>query len=212
MSSFTHNTDISLKMRLENEQYNSAFVREHNLIGAETVTIENLDVPDIAKLGSAPYMLVWLKNIDRLFSMLPDRGAMGDMVFIDIGCGSGISTIYAAMQNNFQYYMGIDFSEDLIAKANINLELIQQRSRVDDIEFQKKDAKQFDVPNKPCMLFMFNPFDWSVMEKFISRNIERLRKNSSIIIYANDICIDELHEYGDILCRDEFFNLSVIQL
>ena len=57
---------------------------------------------------------------------------------------------------------------------------------------------------------MFNPFGWKTMSQFVSNNIEVLQKNNSVILYANDICVANLMEFGRMVKRDDFFNLSVI--
>ena len=39
---------------------------------------------------------------------------------------------------------------------------------------------------------MFNPFDGVIMEKFLKNNIEKLKKNKSVIAYCNYIEIETL--------------------
>ena len=57
---------------------------------------------------------------------------------------------------------------------------------------------------------MFNPFGWETMNQFVSKNIEVLQRNNSVILYANDVCVGNLLEYGRMVMRDDFYNLSVI--
>ena len=57
---------------------------------------------------------------------------------------------------------------------------------------------------------MFNPFGWKTMKEFVSNNIEALRQNKSVVLYANDTCIEELLRFGTLVVRDDFYNLSVI--
>ncbi len=78
------------------------------------------------------------------------------------------------------------------------------------ISFKIANANQIKLQDKRYALFMFNPFGWVTMSKFVSNNIEVLRKNNSVILYANDIYVDNLLEFGRMVKRDDFFNLSVI--
>ena len=72
------------------------------------------------------------------------------------------------------------------------------------------NTKEIKIQDKRYAVFMFNPFGWETMSEFVSNNIEVLRKNKSVILYANDICVNNLLEFGRIVKRDDIFNLSVI--
>ena len=78
------------------------------------------------------------------------------------------------------------------------------------ISFKIADARKIKLQDKRYALFMFNPFGWETMNQFVSKNIEVLQKNNSVILYANDVCVGNLLEYGRMVMRDDFYNLSVI--
>ena len=49
-----------------------------------------------------------------------------------------------------------------------------------------------------------------MMSIFIKNNLEILRKTDSLLMYANDICVEEMLDYGAVVERDPFYNLSLI--
>lgn len=175
------------------------------------VSKDELDVEESVKLDASPFMVVWLKNIDRLCSQLPDDFEFNKYVLVDVGCGSGISTIYFYRKYSFKYVKGFDFSASLIKTAEENKrQLLLLGGNVKPLAFEVGDAKSYRLPQEPLVMFMFNPFGWETMKVFIENNIETLRKTKSLLLYANDIFISDIAEYGKILSRDDYYNLSVV--
>lgn len=212
MKKYIHNVHLDLNTRTINDIYNSEYINENGFLGSDSILVENLDVSDDDKVGAVQFMLVWLKNIDKLFSLIPNNKSINDYHFIDIGCGSGISTIYSKSIFNVSSYTGIDFSCDLIEKAKKNLEIYNVQSNNNcDIDFFVANAKEFKVPNHPVILFLFNPFNWSIMNRFITNNLDNLRQNNSILLYCNDIHVNEISRFGSVVARDDVYNLSVIK-
>tara|TARA_B110001450_G_C17487888_1_gene427020 strand:+ start:221 stop:640 length:420 start_codon:yes stop_codon:yes gene_type:complete len=96
-------------------------------------------------------------------------------------------------------------------RANKNKKIINRNGfDTSSISFNIADAKSIKLQDKSYALFMFNPFGWETLSEFLSNNIEVLRKNNSVILYANDICVGNLLEFGRMVKRDNFFNLLVI--
>ena len=107
--------------------------------------------------------------------------------------------------------MGFDISQNLIKIAKINkYRILSHIPRAEQIEFRCMDARSIVLPDEPNVLFMFNPFGWDTLSSFLENNIKNLRKNRSFLIYANDILAAKALKYGAIVCRDDYFNLSVI--
>lgn len=207
-----HNNEMPSDIRKENDEYNVGWITSEGMVGDNIVTRENLDVDESIKLDASPFMVVWLKNIDRLMSRLPIDFDHGKYTLVDVGCGSGISTIYFYKKYAFKHFIGFDFSSSLISIANKNNENIRT-SYVSNkpILFEVGDAKNYRLLDEPLVLFMFNPFGWETMRIFIENNADVLRKNKSILLYANDICVNEIVKYGRVLSRDDFFNLSIVE-
>lgn len=206
-----HNRDICQVIRDENELYNENWINASGLAGAHTLLVENLGVDKLLREDMNAFMVVWLKNIDRLCSMIPTGVEIGSYQLIDVGCGSGISTLYFYAQYKFKSFLGFDISRNLIDIARINkYRIISHINSVEQIEFRCMDARNIVLPDEPNVLFMFNPFGWDTLSTFLENNIKNLRKNRSFLIYANDIFAAKALNYGSIVCRDDYFNLSVI--
>lgn len=59
---------------------------------------------------------------------------------------------------------------------------------------------------------MFNPFGFKTLKSFLDNNIQNLKINKSIILYANDLYINEINQIYDVeIIRNHFYNLSVIK-
>ena len=206
-----HNRDIHNDIREENEEFNNQWIANNKLIGEDIVSVGELDVSSEVKLDASPFMVVWLKNIERLCEMFSSEFDYKSFSLLDVGCGSGISTFFFHQKYDFDRCDGFDFSSNLIWLANKNKKIIN-RGGVDtsSISFNIADAKKINLQDKRYAIFMFNPFGWVTMSEFVSNNIEVLQKNNSVILYANDICVANLLEFGRMVKRDDFFNLSVI--
>jgi len=207
-----HNIDICKTIRDENEAYNASWIKASGLTGDHPLLVDDLGVDKLLREDMNAFMVVWLKNIDRLCSMIPTGVEIGSYQLIDVGCGSGISTLYFCAQYKFKSFLGFDISQNLINIARINKHrIISHINSVEQIEFRCIDARNIVLPDEPNVLFMFNPFGWETLSTFLENNIKNLRKNRSFLIYANDILAAKaLDRYGAIVCRDDYFNLSVI--
>lgn len=120
--------------------------------------------------------------------------------FIDIGCGKGKQCFYAAKYYTFEKITGIDFSNNLIEICNKNLHNINYKN----INFFRADATEWKIPDGESVVFLFNPFNDVIMNRFISLNIDHFKKYNSIIVYANDIHRDVIQRFGfEIIYRSQ---------
>ncbi len=65
------------------------------------------------------------------------------------------------------------------------------------------------LKSKPYILFLFNPFGSQTLNLFLNNNLENLKSNKSIILYANDLWKDSINGFKKVY-RDDFYNLSAI--
>tara|TARA_Y100001935_G_scaffold188461_1_gene156817 strand:+ start:2556 stop:3221 length:666 start_codon:yes stop_codon:yes gene_type:complete len=206
-----HNRNIHNDIRKENEDYNNQWIAKNKLIGEDIVLADELDVSLEVKSDASPFMVVWLKNIERLCNMFSSEFDYKSFSLLDVGCGSGISTFFFHQNYDFDRYDGFDFSSSLIGLANKNKNIINRNGAdTSSISFKIADARSIKLQDKRYALFMFNPFGWQTMYELVSKNIEVLKKNNSVILYANDVCVGKLSKYGRIVMRDDFYNLSVV--
>ena len=103
----------------------------------------------------------------RIMSCLPEN--FGNLLFIDYGSGKG-RTLLLAAEYNFKKIIGVEFGKELhdIAEKNI-LNYRSPKRRCDDINSVLIDATLYELPDEPCVLYFFNPFEESVMRKVIKK-------------------------------------------
>ena len=114
------------------------------------------------------------------------------MHFIDIGCGKGKQCIYAKKYFNINSIVGIDFSKELIDIANQNLSNLNYKN----INFFVADAIEWKLPDEYCIVFLYNPFNEVILEKFILNNFNHFKDHKSIVCYANDMHRKILTNFG----------------
>ena len=199
-----HNKINNDEIREFNEDFNKEFIESLDL----NIKIQKFEgILDNKECDDATiYQTVWLKNIDRLIELIPKKINLSNYNLCDVGCGIGISTIYFQKKFQFKSYSGFDISEELIEASK---KILKQLNLESEINLNVDNAIYKKLDSKPYVLFLFNPFGKKTLEKFINNNIKNLKKNKSIILYANDLLIKSIKYYKD-LYRDDYFNLSCI--
>lgn len=209
MPDIVRNISLPTDLRQKHNELNFAWISEQGLIGFEYK--EHDDIDETIRLDASPYAVCWHQNINRLCHMLPADFVYQNYTLVDVGCGSAISTIYFLKTYPFKSFLGFDFSPSLLKLAKFNKKHIgSQGTNISNFVLESGDAKTYQLPDQPMVLFLFNPFGWQTMEPFLNNNINVLRKNNCIMLYVNDVCINEIAKVATVLSRDEFFNLAVI--
>lgn len=158
--------------------------------------------PKEAVAHATAYQAVWCRNLRVLIREA--RSYANPDTFVDIGSGKGKACFYAARR--FARVIGVEYSEPLLHCAQVNLRHSGKRN----IEFIHADAANYDVPDLQCLVFLFNPFDAVILERFISNNLARLHSKGSLVAYANDVQSAVLVDYGfECLYKDEHRKLSL---
>ena len=126
--------------------------------------------------------------------------------FIDIGSGKGKACLYAARSLGLPEVLGVEFSPPLIAIARANA----QKLGLTQVRFVEADAAQFQLPDGPNLVFLFNPFDQTILEAFLANNLAHFQRHGSVIAYGNDRDRAVLARFGfATLYRDQVLKLSV---
>ena len=148
---------------------------------------------------------VWLLNLKRLHQLIRKKINLENYHFIDVGCGLGIPLIYTYKKFKFKSYSGIDIIPEYIkiSKKNIN-----QSLGLNSIEVFEADASDFVLDNKSYFIFMYNPFDEIVMEKFLNNNKESFIKNNSVIAYSNYNQLNTIKKFTNNIQEIKKFKLA----
>jgi hypothetical protein len=95
-----------------------------------------------------------------LFSEILDAlpVAVNDFTFVDLGSGKG-RTLLMASSYPFRRIIGVELLEELNAIALQNIALYRgDRQKCFVIGSHAADARRFDFPAEPMVLYLFNPF------------------------------------------------------
>jgi SAM-dependent methyltransferase len=93
-------------------------------------------------------------------------------VFLDMGAGKGRCLLMAA-EYPFKKIIGVEYSEALAAIARVNISTYSSQTvKCRDITCFCADASDFALPEQPLVIYLFNPFQGTVMDRVI-KNIER---------------------------------------
>lgn len=128
------------------------------------------------------YQPITCRNLKLIFKEATKTQITFDQ-FIDIGSGKGKACFYAAKNLNCRKIIGVEFSLSLIKIANRNRQIFGHRN----ISFLNEDAAHYRLPTARCLIFLYNPFDEIILEKFIANNYGHFKETESVIAYAYDV-------------------------
>ncbi len=181
----------------------------HNGLELETrVAHDDLVSSHASSLAHATvYEGVWCRNVRTLLRearrLLPGLDA-----FVDIGSGKGKACFYAALQPGMRHVVGVEFSEPLLAVARRN----QQRLAGLPITFVHADATAWLLPERTQLVFLFNPFDALILDRFLANNRSHFQRQGSLLGYANDVHHPLLGRHGlEMVFRNPARRLSLFR-
>ncbi|HET9402424.1 MAG TPA: class I SAM-dependent methyltransferase [Candidatus Acidoferrales bacterium] len=119
------------------------------------------------------------KKFERLIQSL--KIPFSQFTFVDIGSGKG-RVLLLADRFKFRRLIGVEFVPQLCEIARRNLEKYQCPAEILCI-----DATSFQFPSEPTVIYMCNPFDGELMERFVE-SIEssyRQAPRPIFVVYCN---------------------------
>ena len=167
------------------------FDKENNIVTRGDVKKGKLQISKGQSYENATYYQgVNIRYLKSLFQGLKIYG--DDFRFVDVGCGKGRACFYAAKY--YKKVTGLDFSSELIENARINFNNCKNKKY--NIDFKNADAVNYILPDEACIVYLFNPFNKIIFEKFIENNYNNFKKNKSILALINSDFINEDKNYG----------------
>ena len=98
---------------------------------------------------------------------------MRDFTFIDLGSGKG-RVLLMASEHPFKRIIGVEFMPELHLAAQQNIpRYASERQQCRQIESICMDARDFEFPDGPLVVYLFNPFS----ESTFARVLEHLRQS-----------------------------------
>ena len=134
-----------------------------------------------------PYASLTSDRIRALITAAPI--VAGETVFVDLGSGKG-RALLVAQEFPFKRIVGVEWSSELTAVARANVAIAAGPGSPDDrFELLQMDARDYEFPVAPLVLFLFNPFG----EETLSQVVAHLERSLAInprpvfVIYANPL-------------------------
>jgi SAM-dependent methyltransferase len=125
-------------------------------------------------------------EFERGFCELPIDHS--EFVFVDIGSGKGRALLLAS-DYPFQRIVGVEFSTKLHRTAEANIDRFRSRPSIecDRFELHCVDARDYELPREPVVLFLYNPFDAAVMKVVAARVLASYKQHPRdiYVLYAN---------------------------
>lgn len=193
---YKHNYFLPDSIRYTNTRYNENFIESNEL--------HQLNIMDDINLT------LWFLNIHEPIKFLTKMINIKEYSFVDLGCGSGLLLIYLYLKPvMFENYSGVEINSGYTKPLK---QLIKERNY--DINVELQDVSNYRVSSKKTVFFMFNPFGWDIIEKFIRFNLDLLNHNQCFLIYVNDHHLNEIlstFNTVSLLYRDNYYNKSILR-
>jgi 16S rRNA G966 N2-methylase RsmD len=126
----------------------------------------------------------FLKRLIKDLEKVIDK-PLNKELFVDFGSGKG-SAIIHAREIGFKKSIGVEFAKELHEIAQSNIKKLKLKS----VESIYGDATLYKIPSNVSVIYLFNPFDKVVMQKFIE-NLQEERdsfQDDVYLIYKNHSC------------------------
>lgn len=153
---------------------------------------------------SAPngrYGVEYAPTAGRLFqAMMTNLPAdLSDYSFVDYGSGKGRVLCLAAL-NPFRQVVGVEFSEVLHRQALDNIAAFDAsgRRRCGSITAVAEDAARWEIPETPCVFYLYNPFHAPVVAAVLERIRASWRRapRKMHLLYYNPVHREIIDEAG----------------
>ncbi len=160
---FVRRQILTLAARVEDLHFDPAFGSETRRI-VETASMNDVTSANRTRgIRYQPTRALPLRRVLRA-AEIPTDGC-----FVDLGCGKGRALMVAVL-SGFTRVKGIDYSPDLCAAAQRNLDELRTRSRrVFAAEVLCLDAADYPFTPDDSVVFLFNPFDATVLSAVLAR-------------------------------------------
>jgi SAM-dependent methyltransferase len=138
-----------------------------------------------AYYGVAPS--VFHKLMERWRRTLP-AAEISETTFIDIGSGMGRAVLLAA-EIPFRQVIGVELHPALVRVAKRNVAVWRKAGRVKaPVRVVQADAVEYEFPQAPTVMFLFNPFGAVVMRRLLKRLARAFadRPGALDVLYVND--------------------------
>ncbi len=140
----------------------------------------------LAAVAGAPYQPSEPRLFHEMVRGLPV--GLDGFTFVDVGSGKGRALLLAA-EYPFAGIIGVELLPKLHAIAQTNIAKWQAKHGARATESRLGDARDFELPAGPLVVYLFNPLPEAALAGFIARLEESLRSapRPMFLIYHNPV-------------------------
>ena len=151
-------------------------------LGVKTAGIvwrQDLDTDSSNKQYANSYKPTGAIPFKAMLSYLPEN--LERFTFLDFGCGRG-RTLLLASAHPFKRILGVEFSVTLHAEAEENIAYYRRQNNT-QIKAQVilADATTFPIPSEPLVIYLYDPFDATVMKRVLDNIVASYRSYPRLI-------------------------------
>ncbi len=122
-------------------------------------------------------------SLRRALDRLPiDRSSC---TFVDLGCGKGTAVVVVATLAGFGRVVGVELEPELVDSARGNIERIRATRPANDgeVEIVLADAKEYDLPAGPVVVYINNPFGEGILRTVLDRALRSMRADPREMLF-----------------------------
>lgn len=169
------------------------FVLKHEVRGERKYRQKTIGVNDLKKeipgetlKHASVYQPVNYYTAEKLFEQTFLEDVSGTL--LDLGCGKG-RVFGVAAHYGYHHIIGVDISAALCSDAELTADSNRELYPETHFEVINADASVYTIPNSVSTIFLFNPFDATVMRKVLKNLQISLQEmpRSIKILYANPV-------------------------
>ena len=165
---------------------------------------ELTDVDPSIAAHAVHYEATSVAKFRRAMGVLAPRYASRS--FIDLGSGKGRVLLLAALRP-FRRVIGVEISPALHAQAQANAAAFaRHHPRACAVECVCADASEYELPEGDLVVFLYNPFNATLLDKACSRMLASIALNPRELdlVYVNPVHFEVIERTGrfERLCRD----------
>jgi SAM-dependent methyltransferase len=186
--------------------FDRQFDRKYGVDTSGRIGIQVLDLDAEQKSAGYRYEATPVPALRSLLKALDIDHA--EFTFIDYGSGKG-RVLLLASEYPFKKIIGVEFSKQLHMTTLDNIKVWQNRNqKCFDIESVCADARYFELPSGPLVLFFFTPFPPPVAKEVIDKIKNSYRSNPRpmrVVFYGTNTHFIELLSGLGFSRRDVYF-------
>ncbi len=128
-----------------------------------------------------------LADFEACMKAVPADCTLPDTTFVDIGSGMG-RVVLLASHYPFKQILGVEISPALheIARENLaNYRDARQHCR--DVRLIRADAGSYTLPGGNVLLYLYNPFEKPMLERFVRQLTIRSAAYETVLVYHTPV-------------------------